>query len=58
MNTQPEIGYGKADIHMHTNLGDGWASPAQIVQQATRHGLQVSAVTDPGAAGNASIADD
>ena len=46
MTTQPETGYSKADIHMHTNLGDGWASPAQIVQQATRHGLQVIAVTD------------
>ncbi len=46
MNTQPETGYSKADLHMHTNLGDGWASPAQIVQQATRRGLQVIAVTD------------
>ncbi|MDQ2887098.1 MAG: CehA/McbA family metallohydrolase [Chloroflexota bacterium] len=46
MSTQPETGYSKADIHMHTNLGDGWASPAQIVQQATRHGLQVIAITD------------
>jgi predicted metal-dependent phosphoesterase TrpH len=46
MNTQPETGYSKADIHMHTNLGDGWASPARIVQQAIRRGLQVIAVTD------------
>ncbi len=46
MNTQPETEYSKADIHMHTNLGDGWASPAQIVQQAIRHNLQVIAITD------------
>src|SRR6266567_1415915 len=31
-------GYSRADIHMHTNLGDGWASPAKIVEVATRQG--------------------
>jgi predicted metal-dependent phosphoesterase TrpH len=38
--------YSRADIHMHTNLGDGWASPARIVKEATLLGLQVIAVTD------------
>jgi predicted metal-dependent phosphoesterase TrpH len=46
MNTPPDTGYSKADTHMHTNLGDGRASPAQIVQQAIRHNLQVIAITD------------
>src|SRR6516165_1511621 len=40
------IGYSRADIHMHTNLGDGWASPARVVEEATRQGLQVIAITD------------
>jgi len=31
---------------MHTNLGDGWASPSRVIQEATRHGLRVIAVTD------------
>jgi predicted metal-dependent phosphoesterase TrpH len=31
---------------MHTNLGDGWISPARVVQTATRLGLSVIAVTD------------
>jgi predicted metal-dependent phosphoesterase TrpH len=39
-------GYSRADIHMHTNLGDGWASPARIIEEATRRGLQLIAVTD------------
>lgn len=39
-------GYSRADIHMHTNLGDGWASPARIVAEATRRGLPVIAITD------------
>jgi predicted metal-dependent phosphoesterase TrpH len=45
MNTPPTE-YSKADIHMHTNLGDGWASPAQVIQQAARRGLSVIAITD------------
>ncbi|HTK10162.1 MAG TPA: CehA/McbA family metallohydrolase [Ktedonobacteraceae bacterium] len=40
------VGQSKADLHMHTNLGDGWASPAKVVEQAISHGLQVIAVTD------------
>ena len=38
--------YSKADLHMHTNLGDGWASPRQVVEQAIARQLQVIAVTD------------
>ncbi len=37
---------GVADIHMHTNLGDGWISPARMVESAIRRGLTVIAVTD------------
>ena len=32
------IAYSRADIHMHTNLGDGWASPARVIEEATRKG--------------------
>jgi predicted metal-dependent phosphoesterase TrpH len=39
-------GYSRADIHMHTNLGDGWASPARVVEEATRQGLPLIAITD------------
>jgi len=39
-------GYSRADIHMHTNLGDGWVSPARIIEEATRRGLHLIAVTD------------
>ncbi len=46
MSTSPTTGYSKADIHMHTNLGDGWASPTQVIQQASRRGLPVIAITD------------
>ncbi|MBL7256265.1 PHP-associated domain-containing protein [Paractinoplanes lichenicola] len=37
---------GQADLHMHTNLGDGWISPAAVVNEAERAGLSVIAVTD------------
>ncbi len=37
---------GRADIHMHTNLGDGWASPRRVIQIALQRGLQVIAITD------------
>jgi predicted metal-dependent phosphoesterase TrpH len=40
------IGYSRADIHMHTNLGDGWASPARVVEEATHRGLPLIAITD------------
>jgi predicted metal-dependent phosphoesterase TrpH len=39
-------GQGIADLHMHTNLGDGWISPARLVQAATDRGLAAIAVTD------------
>lgn len=35
-----------ADTHMHTNLGDGWSSPKQVIREALAHHLQVIAVTD------------
>jgi predicted metal-dependent phosphoesterase TrpH len=38
--------YSRADTHMHTNLGDGWASPAQVIRVAVSRGLPVIAVTD------------
>ncbi len=40
------VGYSRADIHMHTNLGDGWASPARVIEVATRKGLPLIAITD------------
>src|SRR5215469_12999954 len=51
MDNQPEAastpaGYSRADIHMHTNLGDGWASPARVIEEATRRNLTLIAVTD------------
>jgi predicted metal-dependent phosphoesterase TrpH len=39
-------GYSRADIHMHTNLGDGWASPSRVVEEASRRGLPLIAITD------------
>ena len=40
------VAYSRADIHMHTNLGDGWASPARVIEEATRKGLRLIAITD------------
>ncbi len=37
---------GRADLHMHTNLGDGTASPTRVLGEARRRGLDVIAVTD------------
>jgi predicted metal-dependent phosphoesterase TrpH len=37
---------GRADLHMHTNLGDGTASPAAVLREARRRRLDVIAVTD------------
>lgn len=37
---------GRADLHMHTNLGDGWISPSRLVREAVARGLAVIAVTD------------
>jgi predicted metal-dependent phosphoesterase TrpH len=36
----------RADLHMHTNLGDGTASPRRVLEEAKRRGLKVIAVTD------------
>lgn len=44
MNSDSSI--GKADLHMHTNLGDGTASPERVVEQAVEHNLNVIAITD------------
>ena len=41
-----QAGYSRADTHMHTNLGDGMASPARVIEEAIRKGLQVIAITD------------
>jgi len=35
-----------ADLHLHTNLGDGWISPARLVETARLRRLAVIAVTD------------
>ncbi|WP_422769847.1 PHP-associated domain-containing protein [Plantactinospora sp. WMMC1484] len=45
-DTSSVAGVGRADIHLHTNLGDGWISPARLVQIATDRQLAVIAVTD------------
>lgn len=37
---------GRADLHLHTNLGDGLSSPARMVEAATRQALTLIAVTD------------
>jgi predicted metal-dependent phosphoesterase TrpH len=42
----PADGVGRADLHLHTNLGDGWVSPRRLVREAIRRGLKVIAVTD------------
>lgn len=44
-DTSP-VTYHRADVHMHTNLGDGWASPARVIEEATRRQLTLIAVTD------------
>jgi predicted metal-dependent phosphoesterase TrpH len=35
-----------ADLHLHTYFSDGTYSPAEVVDQATRHGLGALALTD------------
>jgi|SRR5947209_7888401 len=45
-NYTTNAGYSRADTHMHTNLGDGWASPAQIIKVALNRGLRLIAITD------------
>jgi predicted metal-dependent phosphoesterase TrpH len=36
----------RADLHLHTNLGDGTASPQRVLAVARQRNLQVIAVTD------------
>jgi predicted metal-dependent phosphoesterase TrpH len=43
---EPAATGGRADLHMHTNLGDGWISPARLIEAARRRGLTLIAVTD------------
>lgn len=47
-NPSPDglVSLGRADIHMHTNLGDGTASPSKVLVEAERRGLDVIAITD------------
>lgn len=40
------LGLSKADLHLHTNLGDGTASPRRVLEVAKRRGLKVIAITD------------
>ncbi len=42
----PTVAYNRADVHMHTNLGDGWASPARVIEEAMRRELTLIAITD------------
>jgi predicted metal-dependent phosphoesterase TrpH len=42
----PALGFSKADLHMHTNLGDGTASPRRVLDEAKRRGLKIIAITD------------
>lgn len=44
--TPEALGLSRADLHMHTNLGDGTASPHRLLEVAKRRGLKVIAVTD------------
>ncbi|HKD77500.1 MAG TPA: PHP domain-containing protein [Ktedonobacterales bacterium] len=39
-------GWSRADLHVHTNLSDGIASPRRVVDEALRRGLRVIAITD------------
>jgi predicted metal-dependent phosphoesterase TrpH len=43
---EPAATGGRADLHMHTNLGDGWISPARLIEVAHARGLTSIAVTD------------
>ncbi len=45
VTTLPE-GWSLADLHIHTNLSDGTASPRKVVDEAIKRNLRVIAVTD------------
>jgi predicted metal-dependent phosphoesterase TrpH len=40
------VGLARADLHLHTVLGDGWITPSRLVREARRRQLSVIAVTD------------
>lgn len=42
----PQRRMARADLHLHTNLGDGTASPQRVLDVARQRNLQVIAVTD------------
>ncbi|TMB87792.1 MAG: PHP domain-containing protein [Chloroflexi bacterium] len=43
----PMVPWGRADLHTHTTASDGWPTPAQLVDHASRRAaLNVIAVTD------------
>lgn len=37
---------GKADLHIHTTASDGNSTPAEIVESAIQHNLEIIAITD------------
>jgi predicted metal-dependent phosphoesterase TrpH len=43
---RPMSAIGRADLQLHSDLGDGLASPAAILEAAERAGLNVIALTD------------
>jgi len=46
VNRTDDPGRGRADLQLHSDLGDGLASPAEILDTAERVGLDVIALTD------------
>src|SRR5579859_8007090 len=42
----PMVSRGRADLHMHTTVSDGWPTPQELVDHARQTGLDVIAVTD------------
>jgi len=44
--TEIPAGWSKADLHVHTNLSDGTASPRKVIEESIKRGLRVIAVTD------------
>jgi predicted metal-dependent phosphoesterase TrpH len=46
VNKTDDPGRGRADLQLHSDLGDGLAAPAEILDTAERIGLDVIALTD------------
>jgi len=42
----PEIDYGNADLHIHTNYSDGTMTPEAVVDEAVRLGISTISITD------------